>query len=285
MSIDSVAVSRDELLVMAGSASAGNDASFLKSPFAETVVQVREQNGDEACASLLRETLASFLEKQTLAIERLNFPESVRGLITKEFGRIRTLTESGSSAEFDLREHSLRSDFRIAGFGRIPVGVEHMELSGVPRSLLYRGGISQGARFGRMLWHSGGVAPYYQTHMSHGVAPAHFGLVYTPRSQRKMLRNIAECLKLNPQVRGLLASSWWFDPELETISPGLGFLRRGFVESGAFLFRYGPPANDHATANSPQRKKLVEEGKYTPMTYTIVWPRKLMIRWADSSSD
>jgi len=285
MSLDSIATPRDDLLKLAGSAAAGNDASFLKSSFAKQVEQVRAKSGDEACASLLRETLAQFLEAQLPAVDRLKFPEVVRALIAREFQRIRTLVESGTIADFDLREHSLRSDFRIVGFGRIPVGVEHMELSGVPRSLLYRGGVAQGLRFLRMLWHAGGVVPYYQMHMSHGVAPAHFGLVYTPRSQKKMFRNIADCLKLNPHVRGLIASSWWYDPVLESISPGLGFLRRGFVDSGAFLFRYGPPGNDHSTANSPQRKKLVEEGKYKPMTYAIVWPRNLLIRWAETSSE
>jgi len=285
MSIDAAAVTPDEVLALAEVASAGNDAALLKSPFAHLIRQVREAQGEAACSNLLRETLARFLDRQRPAIDELSLPEAVRKLIVKEFDRIRLLTESGAATDFNIGEHSLRCDFRIAGFGRIPVGVEHMELSGVPRSLAYRGGIAQGTRFLRMLWQSGRVVPYYQIHMSHGVAPAHFGLVYTPRSQGRMLRNIADCLKLNPQVRGLIASSWWYDPALETVSPGLAYLRRGFVERGAFLFRYGPPANDHAIANSPQRTKLVEEGKYSPMTYTIVWPRGMMIRWADSSRD
>ena len=285
MSLDATAVSPDEVLALAGGASAGNDASFLKSPFARLIRQVREEQGTAASSDLLRETLARFLDRQRPAIDGLNLPDAVRKLIGKEFDRIRVLTGSGAAADFDVGEHSLRCDFRIAGFGRVPVGVEHMELSGVPRSLAYRGGIAQGARFLQMLWHSGRLVPYYQIHMSHGVAPAHFGLVYTPRSQSRMFRNIADCLKLNPQICGLIASSWWYDPALETVSPGLGYLRRGFVERGALLFRYGPPANDHATANSPQRAKLVEEGKYRPMTYTIVWPRGMMIRWAESSTD
>jgi hypothetical protein len=42
-----------------------------------------------------------------------------------------------------MANHPLRCDLRTAGLGRVPVGVEHMEIGGLPRSLLWRGGCAR----------------------------------------------------------------------------------------------------------------------------------------------
>jgi hypothetical protein len=35
-----------------------------------------------------------------------------------------------------------------------------------------------------------------------------------------------------------------------------------------------------ATVYSPHRRRLFEEGKYRPMQYLVVWPRKELLAWA-----
>jgi hypothetical protein len=274
--------STHELSPWAREAGAGTDAEFKKSAFARRLQATRRSQGPEAAAELARQTMAKLIDEQQPRIGTLPYPAEVQSLIETEFVRIRSLVEQTDSLAFDVESHSARSDFRIVGFGRVPVGVEHMEISGVPRSLLYRGGLGQFGRFLAVLARTRGVRPFYQTHMSHGVAPAHFMLVYTPRAQEQMFRRIAECLKRNPRILGLTASSWWYDPQLERISPHLVFLRTGMTEKGARMFRYGDSQSDHAVANSALRQKLRNAGEYTPVTYTMVWPRDSLIRWSDS---
>jgi hypothetical protein len=94
---------------------------------------------------------------------------------------------------------------------------------------------------------------------------------------------VGELLKINQEVKGYFATSWFYDPELEKISPRLTYLRDVITENGGKLFVKGssPRTIRDATFKSPTRRKLYEEGKYLPTDYLIVWPRKQLIEWAD----
>ena len=196
-------------------------------------------------------------------------------------GSKKTISDSEDDY-FDLKQHRARCDFRIACFGRVPVGVEHMESGGVPRSLCYRGGFVQGINFLRMFGQTGGFTPFYDIHIGHGIKPAAFLFVYSREAQAQVYRNVAACLQMNSQYRGLMASSWWYDPQLEQVSPYLTYIREGMVQNGAFLFYYGRTSGSHddALVSSPARQKMYKEGKYSPASYTVVWPRESLIAWA-----
>ena len=43
-------------------------------------------------------------------------------------------------------------------------------------------------------------------------------------------------------------------------------------------------ATQRALAKSPTRLALYERGEYTPVTYTILWPRRDLLRWAASKA-
>jgi len=90
---------------------------------------------------LLREILSKLIEENESKIHELNYSNSVRALIHTEFQRIKRAISESEDDYFDLKQHGTRCDFRIACFGRVPVGVEHMESGGVPRSLCFRGGL------------------------------------------------------------------------------------------------------------------------------------------------
>jgi hypothetical protein len=54
------------------------------------------------------------------------------------------------------------------------------------------------------------------------------------------------------------------------------------LEGGAYFFRVGSSQADiiKATTLSKERQKLHEEGKYNPVSYMMVWPRKKIIAWS-----
>jgi hypothetical protein len=81
---------------------------------------------------------------------------------------------------------------------------------------------------------------------------------------------------MNPHIRGLLATSWWYDPQLARVAPHLAFLREGSLEHGATLLRAGPSEGGRtaALAHSPERRQKFERGEYTPVNYAVVWTRK-----------
>jgi hypothetical protein len=94
----------------------------------------------------------------------------------------------------------------------------------------------------------------------------------------------AEILRRRPHMAGMLGSSWFYDPPLETISPRLAYLRLNPLQHGAFMVHQGPDEihTQRASASSPTRRAMIEAGEYTARSWIVAWPRAALIRWADA---
>jgi hypothetical protein len=92
---------------------------------------------------------------------------------------------------------------------------------------------------------------------------------------------IASLLQKHPEVFGMAGTSWFYDPQLESISPRLSYLRLRPMEGGASIVRHGTSDFDigAATATSETRRQLCAAGKYMPTAYTILWPRAALLAW------
>jgi hypothetical protein len=99
--------------------------------------------------------------------------------------------------------------------------------------------------------------------------------------------NIAELLKAFPDIRGVFRRSWFLDPNLKEISPGLRFLWEVPQQNGADLFQTTTTDDDvkNAITMSPLRQKLYEEGTFRPATHAYVWPRKEFLLWANNMTE
>jgi hypothetical protein len=99
-------------------------------------------------------------------------------------------------------------------------------------------------------------------------------------------RNVASLLRRHTDVVGVVGYSWFYDPELELISPRLAYLRRGPLAGGAVFIRGHTTEFDvkNATAKSRTRRQLYEAGEYTPVGYKMVWRRPDILRWAEGSA-
>jgi hypothetical protein len=269
-------------LHLAAEAAAGRDRDFVVSRFAAEATRIQREQGPDARAAFLRNALQQLVERGRPRIASLRLPDAVKALIEREYRRIEKDFATSGTAHYDLAIHKMRCDFRIAGFGRIPAGPEHIELGGLPRRLAWGGGLAQGFRTAAVIARAGGWAPYYVTHFAHGIKPHTFLLVYTPQTQAALHRNVAECMRMNPHIRGYQSTSWWYDPQLARVAPHLAFLREGALAHGAVSLRAGSSegAQQYAIANSPERRRLYEAGEYMPVSYAMVWTREALLRWA-----
>lgn len=93
---------------------------------------------------------------------------------------------------------------------------------------------------------------------------------------------IAELLLRRKHMRGLVGTSWFYDPQLINISPRLAYLQQRQLERGAFLMRHRGTESDikFATSTSDTRRRLCQEGKYTPISYSLIWGRSELLSWA-----
>lgn len=265
------------------SACVATDATLGNSAFVRETIRAAAKNATSAWQAV-RKACAELLRSNGEQIEAQPYPATVHVLMHKEFARIKAAVANESDAYFDIHSHRLRCDLRILTFGRVPVGPEHFEVDGFPRSTAWRGGIRQALDFARTTVEAGGWQPFYVVHLAYGIDPATFMLTYSKRAQERMFRNLAGCLELHPEIRGVLAGSWWHDPHLDTWSPHMTYLRSGWTQRGARLFRWdkSDDARRLAAKGNAARQEAIQSGAYDPTEYMVVWPRRSLIAWANS---
>ena len=93
----------------------------------------------------------------------------------------------------------------------------------------------------------------------------------------------AAICKRRPELAGMIGSSWFYDPPLETISPRMAYLRLNPLKGGAFIIHQGPAPihSERAGATSPTRRAMIESGEYLPRSWLVAWPRATLIPWAE----
>jgi hypothetical protein len=108
---------------------------------------------------------------------------------------------------------------------------------------------------------------------------------FTPSGWHQCILLVADLLQLYPQYLGMTSGSWFYDPQMDRISPTLSFLHQRPVAGGAFLLPMGQRPVDikNATMNSASRRKLYEAGQYRPVAWLLVWPRQALLDWAKSN--
>ncbi len=106
---------------------------------------------------------------------------------------------------------------------------------------------------------------------------------FTEEGWDRLWISAAAICRARPDVAGVIGSSWFFDPPLETISPRLAYLRANPMARGAFIVDQGPGRmhSDRAGATSPTRRAMIEAGDYVPHSWLLAWPRGPLIAWAD----
>jgi hypothetical protein len=201
----------------------------------------------------------------------LRLPSSVRALYPPQLERILQAVEA-DDAELDLFTDPWRKNLRILTGSLVPVGAELADpFAGIPRSTLLRGGARQSVNFAATIaFRTRGFRPCLELH-THPDSLEEFNIDGWVATYHRL----AELLEANPQYRAVIASSWFRDPALATISPRLNYLREYPCEHGARLFmterdRLGTSG---ALTRSPTRRRMFKEGTYIPTIHLMVWSR------------
>lgn len=170
-------------------------------------------------------------------------------------------------------------DFAVCRGKLLPCGVELVDrCSGVPRRTLGSGGIRQfvsGTQY--LLLKARGFRPFYELHFDRRSMRS-----FNKNGYAELYLRIADLLVLNPEVRGVMSSSWWHDPQVAEVSPELAFIDEDPRKWGARVLFVGEnqTATADATRFSKQRMMLHTHGLYHPRIYLLVWARQDILAWA-----
>jgi hypothetical protein len=211
-------------------------------------------------------------------VPSLPLPDSVKRLIGEEVQFV-AAPPPIALPRFELDTSGFVAFSKLATLRRFPAGQFHWEVSGFPRSWLFKVPL-------RAL----PMVTYYLAVRMRGFAPAIVIHLNANRKDRAALLEresnrsyfrMAQSVALQPEIRGLVTSSWLHSPDTMAVSPHLTALNRVFLENGALVTAMGAAdVNSGVFARSPERRRLFEEGRFKPTNGLVVWPRAEMLRWA-----
>ena len=204
------------------------------------------------------------------------FPQKFHFLYEQQLQRIRNLLSDKPDSYFTLENDSFRKDLAILCHRLIPCGAEFATpFSGIARSLLFKAGLRQAAKFSQAIARCRGIKPFLELHMH-----PDFTSGFNPEGWIETYENLADFLVANPSFLGVQSTSWFLDPALAEISPHLSYLRQVPELCGATILYAGEDDCNHSGAflTSQTRRDLYASGHYIPRLFTRIWPRELLIQ-------
>jgi hypothetical protein len=216
------------------------------------------------------------------SIERipdLPVPVPVKKLLCDEF-RFFAHADDAAGPLFRVGEYRFSAMCKTASLRRFPAGQLDWEISGLPRSDVFRAPMKRMLRL--LLFAAnrlGGFRPLLNSHMANR-RPTRFVLLES--EMNRSYYQMAKAMKLQPAIKGLCTKAWFYSPDTYKISPHLSWTTRVFLENGGLVSTAGPAgAESGVFERSPERRKAFEAGTFQPTVGLVVWPRKEMIGWAD----
>ena len=228
-----------------------------------------------------RALIAHLASRLRFRLEELELPQEVLERVPPALARLHAFLSKQRDG-YELGDDYFLRDARFAAGWTVPCGSEVIDL----RARVSLPGSVQIALRGRAphvaLGHlkPGGTNAWFAPHLE-----LRYLDEFNETGWETTFRNVASLLLRHTDVVGVVGYSWWYDPNLELISPQLAYLRRRPADGGAIFLRGHTSEFDikNATAKSQTRRRLYEAGRYTPVGYKMVWLRRDILSWADST--
>jgi hypothetical protein len=168
---------------------------------------------------------------------------------------------------------------KIASLRRFPAGQFDWEPAGLPRSWVPRvrpvSALLKVVSLLALRWR--GFRPAFYVHVT-VTRPVHALL---EREAEKSYHLMAQSMQLQPEIKGMITSSWFHSPDTFKVTPHLSWLNRVFLDNGALVSTMGPASADCGVFHrSPDRQHAYDEGRFKPTLGLIIWPRPEMLAWA-----
>jgi hypothetical protein len=228
--------------------------------------------------ALSRYLLLRSAESALPLVAALPVDDAIKSMIYREFEFFAT-PGRGFETSFDLTNHSFTAMAKIATLRRFPAGQLDWEVSGLPRSWLLKVPRKRvPGLLSFVLMEMKGFSPALFTHVARH-RPGR--LVFLEKEIKKSYYRTIRSMELQPAVKGILSSSWFYSPEIGRVSPHLDWMPRFFEENGGWVSTMGTaPHNSGVFSRSPERLQSFKNKEFTPKLGLVLWPRRAALDWA-----
>ena len=227
-----------------------------------------------------RAGIAALLDRKLAPLRGLMIPEYLLARHAQEHERLRNDLTTQPDEYYRVGNDSMVKDLGIASGHLLGLIWMTVERSGVPRSWMLRGGLARLPGNLAAVVRAGGFTGFLEVHLHDR------GARLTESTWFNSLVGCAAIMRANPGIRGHMANAWLFDPAIETVAPHLSYLRKFPLAGAARFVNMGSSEQIIALAlkASKQRRALYEQGKFHPRSFSYIWPRARLLRWADTAA-
>lgn len=245
--------------------------------------KIKALYGFHALALYQKLSLAYFMKDSIECLEQKSLPKGIILEIHSWYQRVVDDFTRQPDSYYDYMEIDFIYDLEVCCLKSLPIGgAWFVQVRRIGFRLILASGIRQLIQIlGYLIFKTGGFRHYCVIHTLPRYLPR-----FNCQQMNLAYRQIGELIKRNPKIKGVYRRSWFLNPNLEVISPNLTYLREIPQQNGATLFKAGLIEEDirYSLAFSPHRLKLYEAGKYLPISYAYIWPKKEFLLWLNQTS-
>ena len=250
---------------------------FLPKAFRNVTKSIDAEFGDDALSRYLLLVVAKLIELFEIRFSKTGLSEVFRVEFEQNFKRILAVpSDDASLCKIKLDNDLFMKDFGIARQILVPCA-SHLvfRYSGIPRRVFFSRALGERLQLLKTLvLDTHGFRPYLENHV-------HLSMLgeFDEPGRERCLRLVGELLRCWPDSRGLIGTSWYYDPAVGAVSPQLAYLHDVPAAGGACFLDMGetPAARDGALVRSPTRRRLAEAGEYQPRNFMMVWSRRKLL--------
>ncbi|GJQ59589.1 MAG: hypothetical protein D8M57_10280 [Candidatus Scalindua sp. AMX11] len=245
--------------------------------------KIKTINGFHALALYQKLALAYFMKDSLERLKPKSLPKGIILEIHSWYQRVVDDFTRQADSYYDYLKIDFIYDVGVCCLKSLPIGgAWFVQVRRIGFRLILASGIRQLIELlGYLIFKTGGFRHYCVIHTYQRYLPR-----FNCQQMNLAYRLIGELIKYNPKIKGLYRRSWFLNPNLEAISPNLTYLREIPLQNGATLFKAGLIEEDikYSLAFSPHRRKLYEEGKYSPLSYAYIWPKNEFLFWLNKTN-
>ncbi len=229
--------------------------------------------GSIECFAILQAYLAALPRLASLPLD-----ESVKRLYCATSRRI-DCDDTRLAGYFDYTSDPFSEMAKIATLRRFTAGQLSFDITTLPRSWMLKvHPLALPGLVTELITRFGGFGPFAVPHLCY-LRPN--PLVILQTESRLSFWRIAKTLELQPQVKGVMAASWFYSPVVGEHFPHLAWVRNFFVEQGAYLVEMEiAEAGAGFLIGSAKRRRLYEQGRFRPRQTLVLWHRAALLDWA-----